>query len=1455
MQAARQLTDGVATPRLCPLEFTRQDIEQGVQEERHERWGDSIGHRVSLNSNSLESAEGEEDAFAGTAFSISQMEVLIQVQEGTEAWQQINLINTSPAAVVFALQQQQHTRELPPADISSHSLIRQPATALKARFYAWPLRGVALPGETMTLLFGFCRSQSRGVHCCEWELRIYPGDQAESSARLDTADTGARKTISVFAVVSSLRLPVERMWHQRKENHRKHAFAATHETLEQLLGGVFLHASEINNINAGKYLMDPLVKEKLFFEANASRGLQAPQPLVDSFLSLRQQVDVVQGSQQYQQLELLQRTFPFLHGGPQKGRSSKRKECEIQLLYACDDCPQQQLAGHVQRHLQKQFDAAVTCVYHALSSAIETFVSALPEASDPSGDEKGRPGARGSKRQNNRGRRDSKGFGEPNGEATPSEASIAAAAAAAAAAASALSSRTANHVAFREGKLVAEQVLHRLLLEAVDATEMQLALHAAERAVAAGGAVAEAARLQQGQRQRQSLQQQLRQIPLPSKLDFRVHLMAEYLAKNQVNSVKACGMAVVLMDGKISEELIYLLQQPNVAQEQQVSMRRMMQQRLGYLPDLLAKARDGVLLCLEISSQQLQRMQLQEPACVRRLLEELVNNYLLPALSREDEQHQLLMPVACLYSSVEAACLVKEAFAKTGVCIPDNDAGFAAAKASSDSEDFDVPPCLFIVPSWQSFFNVAAGTLNLLQYEQLASAAVRVQLNGSESPDLLKPAKLGYLTAQRHLKDLMELLKIDLVILDSLTSTKALAARNAVSIIERGANLRPSAAAGAAASAEASSPWLVNLPVTRALGPLVMSYLLVACSAMGIDADALQERAAQVATEWSEELSKKHSLDAAAATATRQTQRKLKQLATGVRSCCYCTARADEISDAATAGFERDGPPMVHDRQSALAFAEGLQPTAVAVLCMYWDSALVHSPPDAGPASLEPFLQWSGLCLQQLRAVVSGTVVSNVFLAGDLVSLVCGFALNGDIVLERQHQNRDPPCSDKVDAFGTPAAKANAFAQGAAFAATGDATLADAEWSLSRGWLRVPELLQNEIGCSGSCTTQRSSCKFTPWVCGVTQLRKFVRQELLTILNLADERNVDITLPSEIVLQVYPGYPPEAAAGSTPAADPSCARRTSAAGLGTQRSGNRHRRSVTKHEASDGIVEDAVASEPQAMVSEKEKPMLVICHLPQSKLIWNVLRNSKARAASAEDNMMQTRARSFLHENHEHSETSGVYASLTLDAIRKTLELLRARQLVLWLGGKLTRQQEDIEASLEAAGIPDATSAMMQGFLNATEKYAKSPIRILSSVFGHSVYAQGACQLSAPERTTSGLMSSLVPLQQVLVELEKSSKEHSSDSSAPDIRADSECGKTFAKLRRVKLEGGSQGVDFYLFGSVASNIWQCAGARERIHVFLEEGPLFQMLQGKRIRDLCIADDAMLGAAQSKAFMG
>lgn len=138
---------------------------------------------------------------------------------------------------------------------------------------------------------------------------------------------------------------------------------------------------------------------------------------------------------------------------------------------------------------------------------------------------------RGSRRQFNRGRRDSRVSDDSTGSVV---------AAAAAAAAAALSSSGIAKEGLITGKLVAEHVLGWLLQEAIAAAEPQLMLYAASQRVAASDALAKAARVCQGSKQGMLLKQQLQQIPLPPLLDLRIRRMAEYLSRKRVETVKAC---------------------------------------------------------------------------------------------------------------------------------------------------------------------------------------------------------------------------------------------------------------------------------------------------------------------------------------------------------------------------------------------------------------------------------------------------------------------------------------------------------------------------------------------------------------------------------------------------------------------------------------------------------------------------------------------------------------------------------------------------------------------------------------------------------------------------------------------------------------------------------------------------------------------------------------------------
>ncbi|KAL8452941.1 hypothetical protein Emed_001107 [Eimeria media] len=1234
-------------------------------------------------------------------------------------------------------------------------------------FCAWPIHGVLRPGEKTTVQFGFWCTEGSGVHSSEWELCVYPGSRAAIlGISLPLTEPASTSIITVVAVMPTVHSPAEVLWRQQSKTRRKVASRAAHETIQQLMQLIDVCSPEAKRVCAD--VKDPQVRESLFVKKNESLGLAAPSPLVDEFLLLRQQAERLQPSKQCYPLVILHREFQPLQvdlhrraelpindnanvqrvspcaapydvrfasarntlssetqsdegGGPSLEvalaaaaadmnafsvqalhrhllvipRQLQRREylrAMQRLIFQCDDWQphsflQEQARPSAQGPLQAQNVAADSILHSALSEAIEAFLLVLPEALDLFGlstseDEKGRQATRGSKRQYSKNKRESKVCEDPGGSALAGAAS--AALAAAMASLSEANNNTGGGGDAQTRHCVAEQLLYWLLKEIVGAKEPDLAMSAATKTAAFGSAVAQAAREQQRQHKDSLFSHLLRETLVPSpldlrKLEYRVHLAGE--------------MALALLGSEAGEDVIALLQQATQREDQEVLMQQRLQQRLEFLQHLLPRARKGVVLCLGLSSEQARGLQLQDTTPLSQLFQEM--------LGSETQQEQML-PVACLHTAEEIAFFIEDTAQKKGLVPLQPDAS-PVGTASKDSADFEFSPCLFIVPSWQIFSTLATQTLTTLLQElplAKASTAVRKIRCVAENVDLGSEA--NYLTVRRHMMELAALLDIDLLLLDSFDSVTEKALGGAPPIVEDDLGAGLAAAATAGAAVEASNPWLLGLPATRVLGPHVTSYLLATCLLMGIDAATLQERATQLRLDWKEETRKKESLDAAADAVCRRIRKESGQLLIDRRSCCLYQVPAETVVTTETASLDDDGALSKNSDHLLTGVAKQMHDNRVAIMCSYWDLAFSEASASATAAPAEPILQWAALQLQHLRAVISGTVISDVLLAGDLISLICGFALNGHVVLESLSKQDDYPRHHEVLDDPNSAAKANARAAGAAIDAT-EAAAAGRRKGILRAWLEIPRDPSEDMCCSSTGTT---ICNIQPRVSGVRQLREFLQQQLLAVLDLAEERNVVIRFPSEVLLHVEPPTVAESANESPAANELNCLRRNSEGCASSQRSGSKTGKGSMKAAAADGSADVAVISEGAVVrtaeeKTEKEQPMLVICHLPQARLLWNVLRDTQTSACVPVTSQVEksTHGRRSSRDGNAAHRPYGTYASLPITAIQDIVASVGTSKLFLWLGEDLSRQTHTIQKAIKAAGFLDATGVFTQSLL------------------------------------------------------------------------------------------------------------------------------------------------------------
>ncbi|XP_026189773.1 uncharacterized protein LOC34621460 [Cyclospora cayetanensis] len=1113
-------------------------------------------------------------------------------------------------------------------------------------------------------------------------------------------------------------------------------------------------------------------------------------------VQLRQQEPLVHSSQQPLQRQeyswILQQSF---------------YQCNNASLYCEEEEKVQELAALFSQ----------TPLYKALSTALDAFPIALSQALDLAGivgtegvnivlaaaDEKRPQSGRVLKRSINRGRHDSRTSDDGN---TNSATALAAAAVTAVTPVSGRSVRTQNDL--HTAQQIAERLLQWLLSDIFATVEPQLALHAAAKTTAIGGVVAETARLQHRRHPHwKALHQLLQRIPLTVLLDPRVTHMAEYLYKKQAITVRNCQMVVVLFDGKTMEELILLLQQRPTA-GQRLWMQELLQERLRFLGRLLLDTKRGALLCLEISPQFQEHFELQQPLLLQKLTEELVTGYVLPIILAGNQQQHLLS-IVCLNTTEELGCLVDEAFSRREQCATSSPAESSqqGSTAVQYDEEVEESRCLFVVPSWYRFSAAAMERLsnlqNKVQISLLLSAPEERAANENAAViSTTAPAgKSNYLAVQRELSELVKVLGISCVVLDSPSHAMTVEQLTAETT-EQDMEKDPAGALAYAAAAQANSPWVLHVPVTKALGFYVVSYIQAACLLLGVDPLTLQQRTSEAIMDWKDESQKRISLDAAIIAAKRRMQRHLKPLATARGSCCSYEPASNEFprrtadSSSGSTIFTPRPDGLANNAIPAALPQETLH-VASALFCSYWDTAFPTSPGLAEatgtPACQSSLLNWASLQLQQLRTLVSGTIVSTVLLAGDLVSLICGLALNGDIELRQSHldllhQKGDEPLGldEKADAAAAAAAKAAA---------------ADAEQGLPRGWLR---LCQTAVAHAPECNISRGTSNIFmihPSVRGLWPLHDFLRKQLVALLEIAEERKVSIHLPSEVLFHLHS---PRSSAGVAPLSTemPTRGRRSSDVGTGAHRNIMKRARSASKPTASEAcsVEETKEGVEASAVEDIKEAPMFVVCHLPPSQLLWDVLRSRCTNLGESCDDVscQGTAVGHQLAEQPADAESIGTYVTLTPNAITAAATLFRRPSFFLWLGAGLSRQTDGLESLLDAARMPDATLLMMQS-LRASDEYIR-----------------GTVPFKQDRSPAASFLSSSV-----------------TNSNSRTCTAD---------LSEVQAKIWTRHV--LLFGSIAKNRWLLTeGRKVRVETFIDERPLLHMLQGRRLLNILLADNA------------
>lgn len=217
-----------------------------------------------------------------------------------------------------------------------------------------------------------------------------------------------------------------------------------------------------------------------------------------------------------------------------------------------------------------------------------------------------------------------------------------------------------------------------------------------------------------------------------------------------------------------------------------------------------------------------------------------------------------------------------------------------------------------------------------------------------------------------------------------------------------------------------------------------------------------------------------------------------------------------------------------------------------------------------------------------------------------------------------------------------------------------------------------------------------------------------MRLEYFFFLSAAEERGVDIQLPEQVLLRVDRiSVVGTAVSAATAPVEPSNRnRRTSEVVAGSQRALPKKGRGTTKVDAPEVSTEDAVTSDVLQAGAEdkKQQPLLVLCHLPPAHLLWAVLRSRRENAAAVPDeNNRRASLKEFFEETANTTTALAVYASVSVNAIEEAIASFKNPRVFVWLGNRLTRQNEVSDQLLMAAGIPDATTIMMQRLVSDEE--------------------------------------------------------------------------------------------------------------------------------------------------------
>lgn len=127
--------------------------------------------------------------------------------------------------------------------------------------------------------------------------------------------------------------------------------------------------------------------------------------------------------------------------------------------------------------------------------------------------------------------------------------------------------------------------------------------------------------------------------------------------------------------------------------------------------------------------------------------------------------------------------------------------------------------------------------------------------------------------------------------------------------------------------------------------------------------------------------------------------------------------------------------------------------------------------------------------------------------------------------------------------------------------------------------------------------------------------------------------------------------------------------------------------------------------------------MLAVCHLPPAELLWKVVFavSNDLPASSEEEMISNTTTRRRSAEGIEPSRVCGAYATMTQQAIENAVASFEGPTHVLWVGGKLSRETEGTDNLLNAAGIPDATVAMVESLVKAKKYTHKHSITLEST--------------------------------------------------------------------------------------------------------------------------------------------